>query len=332
MKGRSEGEAGDVKVEGKGEELARQVAGRRKGRGGEEATKGPKRRTVVIDETTLLNAESTYRGNRDIHLSNSRALSTNLSTFVRSFLVTRGAVEGAGKSKVEAGHHGTGSGKGKEKKGRKENPRNPAKPQKPEKEGKERKPQKPSKTPKPLRKTRPERAARRLLPSPVVFRLPSLASFPRSPAAATLRRMSAFEAAAAAPRVQVKLKDEASRLFRVWKVVQNLLSKRGYGVLQTDQKMESNEFVARFSSDPDRGSLTILVTHNDNQEQLIVYFPSEEKVGVKQIQAYSEQMKENNIKNAILVLRLGITPFAKEALTVSEGARTAGCAAYCLYW
>ena len=115
----------------------------------------------------------------------------------------------------------------------------------------------------------------------------------------------------------IALSDDASRLFRVWKVVQNMLSKRGYGVLESDQDMKRDAFVQRFGADPDRDALTILATHNDNKEQLIVYFCSDEKVGVKRIEGYSTQMKENGIKNAILILRLGITPFAKEGLNVS---------------
>jgi len=123
------------------------------------------------------------------------------------------------------------------------------------------------------------------------------------------------------------LSDQASRLFRVYKVLHSLLSKRNYAVSSNDMNLDAAGFIERFGNNPERESLTILVskiTEDGNnaggvasdtpQEQLIVFFPTDDKVGVKPIKTYTDQMRENGISNAILVLKQGITPFAKQAV------------------
>jgi DNA-directed RNA polymerase I, II, and III subunit RPABC1 len=53
---------------------------------------------------------------------------------------------------------------------------------------------------------------------------------------------------------------------------------------------------------------------DDETNQLFVFFPEDEKVGVKPIKVLTDRMKEENVTNAILILRLDITPFAKQAV------------------
>lgn len=45
-----------------------------------------------------------------------------------------------------------------------------------------------------------------------------------------------------------------------------------------------------------------------------MFFPEDEKVGVKPIKILTDRMKDENVSNAILVLRGDITPFAKQAV------------------
>lgn len=82
-------------------------------------------------------------------------------------------------------------------------------------------------------------------------------------------------------------------------------------------------FTNRFGEHPSRESLTILVEKADDEtDQLFVFFPEDEKVGVKPIKVYTDRMKDENVSNAILVLRVDITPFAKQALQeISEDCR-----------
>lgn len=53
---------------------------------------------------------------------------------------------------------------------------------------------------------------------------------------------------------------------------------------------------------------------DDETNQLFVFFPDDEKVGVKPIKVYTDRMREEAVSNALLVLRVDITPFAKQAV------------------
>ena len=55
------------------------------------------------------------------------------------------------------------------------------------------------------------------------------------------------------------LTPEASRLFRVYKTVASILSKRGYLVPRDMREMTPASFTAKFGEFPSRESLTILV-------------------------------------------------------------------------
>lgn len=47
---------------------------------------------------------------------------------------------------------------------------------------------------------------------------------------------------------------------------------------------------------------------------MFVFFPEDEKVGVKPIKVYTDRMRSEGVSNAIMVLRVDITPFAKQAV------------------
>eukprot|EP00580_Thalassiosira_gravida_P000075 CAMPEP_0201610316 /NCGR_PEP_ID=MMETSP0492-20130828/16538_1 /ASSEMBLY_ACC=CAM_ASM_000837 /TAXON_ID=420259 /ORGANISM="Thalassiosira gravida, Strain GMp14c1" /LENGTH=225 /DNA_ID=CAMNT_0048076109 /DNA_START=77 /DNA_END=754 /DNA_ORIENTATION=+ len=111
------------------------------------------------------------------------------------------------------------------------------------------------------------------------------------------------------------LTTEASRLFRVYKTISSMLSKRGYMVSREMREMTPNNFTQRFGEYPSREGLTILVEKSDDEtDQLFVFFPEDEKVGVKPIKILTDRMKDESVSNAILVLRGDITPFAKQAV------------------
>ena len=71
----------------------------------------------------------------------------------------------------------------------------------------------------------------------------------------------------------------------------------------------------RYGDQPKRNDLTILAEHEtDAEDQLFVFLPDDDKVGVKTIKQYCEMMKEASVSHAILVVKQGVTPFAKTAL------------------
>lgn len=122
-------------------------------------------------------------------------------------------------------------------------------------------------------------------------------------------------ASLAAPSIRGGLNPEASRLFRVFRTISNMLEKRGYIVPPDLREMTPVSFRGRFGEFPNREQLTILVEKADDESnQLFVFFPEDEKVGVKPIKVYTDRMRNEGVSNAIMVLRVDITPFAKQAV------------------
>uniref|UniRef100_A0A915BW16 DNA-directed RNA polymerases I, II, and III subunit RPABC1 n=2 Tax=Ascarididae TaxID=6250 RepID=A0A915BW16_PARUN len=59
-----------------------------------------------------------------------------------------------------------------------------------------------------------------------------------------------------------------------------------------------------------------LVAHNDDPtDQMFVFFPEDAKIGIKTIKAICQQMQEQAITRAIIVVQAGMTPSAKQAIT-----------------
>lgn len=111
------------------------------------------------------------------------------------------------------------------------------------------------------------------------------------------------------------LSAEASRMYRVRKTCYKMLNKRGYIVPEAELSMTTDDFRNKFGDSPSRETLTILVEKTDDStEQLFVFFPEEDKVGVKPIKTYCERMKSEQVLKAIIVVKVNLTPFAKQAI------------------
>lgn len=111
------------------------------------------------------------------------------------------------------------------------------------------------------------------------------------------------------------LSPDSSKMFRVRKTVLKMLHKRQYIVDEDAQNMTTDEFRERFGDNPSRANLTILVEKfEDPADQLFVFFPEDEKVGVKPIKTYSQRMQEESVMKAIIVVKVNMTSFAKSAV------------------
>jgi DNA-directed RNA polymerases I, II, and III subunit RPABC1 len=123
-------------------------------------------------------------------------------------------------------------------------------------------------------------------------------------------------AAISAPTVRGGLNPEAAKLFRVYRTVSNMLASRGYMVPPEMLQMTPAMFKAKFGTDPSREALTILVEKADDENnQLFVFFTEDAKVGVRPIKVITDRMRAEGVTNAIMILRVDITPFAKSALS-----------------
>ena len=112
------------------------------------------------------------------------------------------------------------------------------------------------------------------------------------------------------------MKKEAYDIFRVRKTLNKMLDNRGYLVGQRELKMTSEEFKTKFDLNAQsRDQFTILVNKKDDPtDELFVFFPDDAKVGVKPIRQFLDRMKERDVQKAIIVVKEGVTPFAKSAV------------------
>ena len=111
------------------------------------------------------------------------------------------------------------------------------------------------------------------------------------------------------------LSSEVTKMFRVRKTCFKMLAKRGYIVSEENINQTTDSFREQFGDTPSRESMTILVEKaDDNADQIFVFFPEDEKVGVKPIKTYCERMKAENVFKAIICVRTNLTAFAKQAI------------------
>jgi DNA-directed RNA polymerase I, II, and III subunit RPABC1 len=109
-------------------------------------------------------------------------------------------------------------------------------------------------------------------------------------------------------------------MWRIRKTIMQMCHDRGYLVTQDELDQTLEQFIEQFGDRPSegrpsRGDISVLVAHNDDPtDQMFVFFPEEEKVGIKTIKQYCTRMQEENISRAIIVVQIGMTPSAKQAL------------------
>ena len=116
---------------------------------------------------------------------------------------------------------------------------------------------------------------------------------------------------------------ELSVLWRVRKTVNAMLLSRGYVLSSADLELDMDDFRARFGDPTAAGAalpnareqLTILASHRTRPDDaMFVFWAEEDKIGVKPIKSYVLRMEKEHITRAILVLKKGITTFARRVL------------------
>nr|XP_010922038.1 DNA-directed RNA polymerases II and IV subunit 5A isoform X2 [Elaeis guineensis] len=109
--------------------------------------------------------------------------------------------------------------------------------------------------------------------------------------------------------------DPIGRLHRIRRTVMQMLKDRGYLVVDFEINMSKIDFLHKFGEGVKREDLLINKSKkNDPADQIYVFFPNDDKVGVKHIKKYAELMKVESVPRAILVLQQNLTPFARSYL------------------
>lgn len=113
--------------------------------------------------------------------------------------------------------------------------------------------------------------------------------------------------------------DDSAELYKIWRVrhtVLQLCHDRGYLITQDELDGTFEQFKSQYCGcQPERSELTILCAHHNNMDdKMLVFFPDEPKIGVKTIQNYLLKMEEEKVHRAIIIVRLGLTPSAKQAM------------------
>ena len=111
------------------------------------------------------------------------------------------------------------------------------------------------------------------------------------------------------------MSEKKTKLFRIRKTVCKMLNARGYLVAQAELDRDKDSFTEEFGEDPRRDALTLQFDlREDPTQHIFVFFPNEEKVGVKTIKEYAKRMKDEQVNRAIIVVQQSLTPFARQSL------------------
>ena len=114
----------------------------------------------------------------------------------------------------------------------------------------------------------------------------------------------------------MSLHSAGERIYRARRTILQMLRDRGYMVDTADVDQTEEEFFEKFTTSPQRDMLTLLVQKRDDPtEQIMVFWPTDPKVGVKPIKRYMERMNEETVKRAIIVVQQNLTAFARQALS-----------------
>lgn len=112
--------------------------------------------------------------------------------------------------------------------------------------------------------------------------------------------------------------DDNAELYKMWRIrrtVLQLCHDRGYLIVQNELDETFDLFKAKYNGQPTREELTLLCAHNNNMDDKIyVFFPEDPKIGVKVVQQYAVRMEEDQVHRAIVIVRAGLTPSAKQAM------------------
>ncbi|KAM0909628.1 hypothetical protein ACQ4PT_014691 [Festuca glaucescens] len=119
--------------------------------------------------------------------------------------------------------------------------------------------------------------------------------------------------------------DVAVKRMGIRRTVMCMLRDRGYLVVEHELSMNRRDFERKYGESVHREDMLInKCKKNDPQRPVVlmasiyVFFPNDEKVGMKHIKKYVEMMNAEKVSRALLVVQQNLTPFAKNFLQELE--------------
>ena len=114
--------------------------------------------------------------------------------------------------------------------------------------------------------------------------------------------------------------EELAKFYKAYKTVMQMLKDRGY-VVEDDQLLKSyTKFREEYDEHRSRTSFRIYALHSDDQtDDIFVFFPEEEKLGVPTIKDVCKCMEDHDVAKSIIVMESEVTAFARRALEKVSG-------------
>jgi len=110
------------------------------------------------------------------------------------------------------------------------------------------------------------------------------------------------------------------RLWRTRRTVMQMCRDRGYKVEEEDCDQSLDQFTTQFgdsptNANPARSELNVVVTHLTEGHNLGIFFPDSTKIGIGDVRDIYKSMNEQELTQALVVVKVSMTPSARKALT-----------------
>ncbi|CAH9119076.1 unnamed protein product [Cuscuta europaea] len=113
--------------------------------------------------------------------------------------------------------------------------------------------------------------------------------------------------------------EEKTKVFTVHKTVMSMLRDRGYVVEDAEITLTRADFITKFGDHVTRENLEMQKEmHNDSSNKIMIFYPNDSKIGVKNIRGCLDRMKAEDITRGILILQKKLAPQARACIAAAS--------------
>ncbi|CAH9106521.1 unnamed protein product [Cuscuta epithymum] len=113
--------------------------------------------------------------------------------------------------------------------------------------------------------------------------------------------------------------EEKTTVFTVHKTVMSMLRDRGYMVEDAEINLTRADFIAKYGDRVTRENLEMQKEmHNDSSNKIMIFYPNDSKIGVKNIRGCLQRMKAEDITRGILILQKKLAPQARACIAAAS--------------